>query len=97
LTNPDSEMKMNPKYATPARSWDVFRWPEFQAFAERLGIDLTQPIKDIIIRLPFDELAQYDLTLRGSDTKKSQSGMIDTTTLHNDKWRTKIPTESAGD
>jgi len=34
--------------------WEVFRWPEFQAFARRLGMDLSGPCRDVKINMPMD-------------------------------------------
>jgi len=32
----------------PVDGFTVFRWPEFKAFAERLGLDLSKPIKTLV-------------------------------------------------
>ncbi len=36
---------------------DVFHWPEFQALAKRLMIDMTVPITEVTIKLPCEGLA----------------------------------------
>ncbi len=43
------------KYERPIGR-DVYFWPEFQALAERLLIDLSEPIIDITIHVPCDEI-----------------------------------------
>ena len=37
-----------------AEGYDVFRWPEFQAFAKRLGLDTTLPTTDMCIFIPLE-------------------------------------------
>lgn len=48
-------------------SYEVFRWPEFIAFAKRLGIPLDLLILDVSIHLVFREAVTIDLKLRGED------------------------------
>lgn len=40
--------------ATPPDAYDVVRWPEFNALAKRLGIELSLPFRDLVIRIPMD-------------------------------------------
>lgn len=46
----------NPKF--PKSSYpsgrEVYHWPEFQAFAKRLGIDWNLPTVDLCIFIPLD-------------------------------------------
>lgn len=39
----------------------VFRWPEFQAFMQRLGVDVEAPITDITIKIPCDDVVEVIL------------------------------------
>lgn len=47
--------------------YDVFRWPEFQALAKRLMIDLEAPTKCITIRVHCDEIMQITHETQGLD------------------------------
>ena len=40
-------------------SYDVWQWPEFQAFAKRLGVNLEAKTTDLTIWLDFDGLARF--------------------------------------
>ncbi len=46
---------------------DVFHWPEFQALAKRLMIDVTMPITEVTIVLPCEESAMVTVERRGLD------------------------------
>ena len=48
---PDAKAR---KFEKP-EGWDVYRWPEFIALAERLGIDLGTPTTILTIRIPLDD------------------------------------------
>ncbi len=39
----------------------VFRWPEFQAFMQRLGVDVEAPITDITIKIPCEDAVEVIL------------------------------------
>lgn len=43
--------------------FNIWRWPEWEAFAKRLGIDLSLPIKSCKISLPSDGIATYTIEL----------------------------------
>ena len=47
---------------------DVWRWPEFQAFAKRLGIDTSKPNTSLSITLEMDECVKIHETYLSSDT-----------------------------
>ena len=48
----DSALKDKPQKPIPPLSHQVFQWPEFIAFAERLGIDLSKRTK--VLTITFD-------------------------------------------
>lgn len=43
----------------------VFHWPEFQALAKRLGVDMNRKTKRLVIVLDIDEMATIDHTYVG--------------------------------
>ena len=54
---------------------DVFKWPEFQAFAKRLGISIEAETTHLIITLKVDECPLIFHEFLGQDlTKKSTDG-----------------------
>lgn len=75
--------------------YEIFRWPEFQALLRRMGVDdITDNTKNmsIIINVPGpDDLVDVTLNHKIVDKK----GAIDTTNMHNDQWRTYIPSHSS--
>lgn len=77
-----------------ADSFEVFRWPEFLAFAKRLGIPLELPITDLGIVLRMDESVKVDLGFRSMDLENQPP--VETTSLHNKEWSTfQPPTETS--
>lgn len=86
-------------------SWDVYRWPEFQAFARRLGIPLDETFtRSLTIRMESpDHEVQITHGYPGVDKKESADApevvwekdptepVIDTTTFRNEGWRTGTP------
>lgn len=60
------------KYEKPD-GFEVFHWPEFQALAKRLMIDMEEPITCISIILPCNALAKVIIERQGLDeTQKKQ-------------------------
>lgn len=53
-----------------ALGYDVFRWPEFRALAERLMIDLESPVTVVTIRVPVDECVDVTVVSNGQDLTK---------------------------
>jgi len=54
--------------------WSVWRWPEFQAFARRLGIDVgTLPTRGLIINLPLDNVVFVEQEYLCDDMTKGES------------------------
>lgn len=67
--------------------FDVWRWPEFQALALRLGIALELDTKAVTIRIAVGE--QPHITQEYSPREPKE--MIDTSNLHNDTYKTFVP------
>lgn len=62
-----SEQK-KPYEVNPAFTHEVFRWPEFQAFARRLGIPIDLRTTSITIRMGnYDELVEVDVRFQAVD------------------------------
>lgn len=51
---------------------DVFHWPEFQALAKRLMIDVEAPIRRIAITVPFDGLVTVTVESVGLDQTRKK-------------------------
>ena len=84
---------IKPKGEKPVTSWEVFQWPEFKAFALRLGVDLTQRIESMLVDMTnLDGLAKVTIRHQAVDMTKDipPRHTIDTTCIHNEKHRTKI-------
>lgn len=64
--------------------WAVFQWPEFIAFAVRLGIPLDIDAKSMTIRIAIDEQPLITCEFSGREPHKK----IDTTNAHTNTWRT---------
>jgi hypothetical protein len=50
-----------------AESYAVFRWPEFQAFIKRAGVNVQYPIRTINISLPLDGAMEIEIEQLGMD------------------------------
>lgn len=61
------------KYKIP-EGIEVFRWEEFQRFAQRLGIDVEAPITNLTIEVPVDGLVRVTSVVHGLDTRE-ESGV----------------------
>jgi hypothetical protein len=74
---------------------DVYQWPEFKAFAERLGIVWEASTVSITITLPTDGLIevshQFQATDKGPTSDEPQK--VETTNLHNAEYRTFIQSD----
>lgn len=74
---------------------EVFHWPEFQALAKRLGIPLDLPTTSLTIVLEHEKLVQITHITYGEDLqevpKTDNRPAVDTTTFHNEYFRTKQP------
>jgi len=69
---------------------EVYRWPEFVAFAKRLGFMYDHLTVDVVITIPADGCVDIQHHYRGVDHPAGPSE-ADTTTLHNETWRTHEP------
>lgn len=54
---------------------DVFHWPEFQALAKRLGIDVTDrvPTTSVTIEVPTKGIVRILHEYNGKDTESEES------------------------
>lgn len=53
----------------PLMGIDVFFWPEFQALAKRLGVDVDLPIREVSLHLVCDGEAIIKLKYLGEDKR----------------------------
>jgi hypothetical protein len=74
----------------PPDCLEVYRWPEFQAFAARLGIPFDLRTTRLVIELPGEGcLVKVTQEYHGRDTAADVlSDRIDTTCLQNKQYRT---------
>ena len=84
--------KLNEECKVYADSFAIARWPEFIAFCQRLGVDLSRPYFRMVIDLDFHQKNTCRVLL---DQRPSDSGPklepIETTNIHNEQWRTFAP------
>lgn len=52
--------------------YTVFWWPEFQALAKRLMIDLEAPITELDIHLPMDNLVRITIKTNALDANSKR-------------------------
>lgn len=84
-----------PQFDIPT-GWDVWRWPEFQAFARRLGIPLDRPTVDLNIYLPLEEAVTITEEYRGDQLfnarrRKGTQSQVETTSVQNEQFKTFRP------
>ena len=58
--------------AEPVSSHEVLSWPEFIAFAKRLGIDVDKPILELTINLQHRNTAVVEEIYYGIDDKETR-------------------------
>jgi hypothetical protein len=75
---------------TPPLGFDVYHWPEFVAFARRLGLLWELGTYDTTITIPAEGTVKIEQSYRGNDTTLRPL-IVDTTTQQNAKWRTARP------
>lgn len=69
-------------------------WPEFRAFATRLGIDLDQlDSRGVTIRIMEGEMLLITHEYYGREPKPPIPAVIDTTTIQNDQYHIVVPKE----
>lgn len=85
------EFKCHPDCTVAEDGYMVFRWPEFQALAFRLGIDITRPMKRLVLDLQEGACPVILIEQRGSDAVQAALKRMDTTTVHNKEFRTYAP------
>lgn len=82
------KFEINPDCAVAVDGYEVFQWPEFQALAFRLGIDLTRPVKRLVLDLGEGYCPVVLVEQRGSDAVKAAQRRIETTVVQNERYRT---------
>lgn len=50
-----------------ATGWEVWQWPEFTAFAKRLGVELDLPTRSLTIHIPYDGITEITQGYIGRD------------------------------
>lgn len=75
--------------------YTVYRWPEFVAFANRMGFKWDLNCRSITIHIPHDDVVTIDIDHVARD-QGSTLGAIDTTTSRNERFRTAMPSTSEG-
>ena len=56
---------------------EVFQWPEFIAFANRMGIDIRKEThtREVVICIPYDGVCMIEQTYLGQDKKPKPTGL----------------------
>lgn len=72
----------------PVDGYEVFHWPEFRAFARRLGIVWDLHTREITFTLREGEAVVIKQDYLGMEARNPNP---DTTTLHNQQLRTSLP------
>lgn len=65
-------MKEEDNKASVAVSQHVMQWPEYLAFMERLGVDLTRITSRMVIDLQWDCEVRISHEFAGSDTEPTE-------------------------
>lgn len=79
------------KDANPISGYEVYRSPEFKAFCKRFGVAWGLKTKALTIRLT-EDLMTVTQEYVGEEARPGQrSPFIDTTTAHNETFRTVMP------
>lgn len=87
-----NHMQPPEKPIRPPTLQEVYHSPEFKAFCARFGIAWGMPTMDLTIRLPFEGSMEVTQTYRGVDHGAADTPqVVDTTTMHNEKYRTVRP------
>lgn len=77
-----------------ADGYAVYQWPEFRAFALRLGVMVDHNTWEISFAIREGEVVEVNHRYVGFDAP--QQGPIDTTTLHNETFSTAITSPVEG-
>jgi hypothetical protein len=72
MTVYDTSGILQSRFMIDAEGHDVFHWPEFQALAKRLMIDLEAPITCVTIRVACDEFVGITTESKGLDRTKDR-------------------------
>lgn len=68
---------------------EVFRWPEFKALCERLGVEYALPSSSITIRVAIGECPVVTQEYLGKDLNDpAPNRAVNTTNLHNEVYET---------
>lgn len=69
---------------------EVYQWPEFKALCARLGIPLELRTTHMAIEITHDDVVRVRHEYQGQQVPDVPQ-VVDTTTLHNERFRTKQP------
>lgn len=74
--------------------YEVWQWPEFRAFAERLGIELGEqlPTTGVAISIAYDKVVEVTHIYLAQDREHKPA---ETTNFHNQEFRTHQPLENS--
>lgn len=81
------EFTQHPELGRPVSGYEVYRWPEFIAFAGRLGFKWDLATTRVVITIAHDEMVCIDHTYQGRELPAA----VETTTVHNQQFHTFIP------
>ena len=85
-------MRKREPNGTPVDGYEVFRWPEFKALCERLGVEYSLPSSSITIRVAIGEPPIITQDYHGKDfNEPTPERIINTTNLHNETYETHSP------
>lgn len=75
---------------------EIWRWPEFQAFAKRLGVEPSLPTTRLIIDIGLSEAVKITQTYMADVNRQAETGwpgVVETTAVHNEQFKTFMPVE----
>lgn len=78
---------------TPVTGYEVYRWPEFIAFAQRLGFKWDLRTIECTITMKRDELVRIDHVYAGNNDTPPPA--VNTTTMQNQQFATYAPNLAA--
>lgn len=83
----------------PITGIDCYHSPEFVLFAEYLGINLEKSTTDLTITIPVEGIVKIAHDYQGEERHipQDKDDKVDTTTLHNQKFRTSQKLEEKQD
>lgn len=77
--------------------WEVYNSPEFKALCKRFGIAVELPTHTLVLTLTEEELIVDQRYKPIYPIQVDPDQVVDTTNLHNQEYRTKVPARNRGD